>query len=220
MDLRALVVDDEQLARDELCFLLEQLGGVEVVGQAANGVEAIEALERLRPDIVFLDVQMPGLTGFEVARHVARRRPGDPRRLRHGVRPVRHRGVRGERGRLPAQAGRDSRGSSRRSSACAGGWTPAAPLNEHLEKIVRTGRRPAAAPGAGGRQGRRAVPAGPGRRCDLRVPGWGYDIHSDRTGGRNVQLPDAGRAAGAASTRTSSGGCTGRIWSTSTRSRR
>jgi two-component system response regulator LytT len=70
MDLRTLVVDDEQLARDELCFQLAQMGGVEVVGQAANGVEAVEALERLRPDIVFLDIQMPGLTGFEVARHV------------------------------------------------------------------------------------------------------------------------------------------------------
>jgi len=70
MDLRTLVVDDEQLARDELCFQLGQMGGVEVVGQAANGVEAVEALERLRPDIVFLDIQMPGLTGFEVARHV------------------------------------------------------------------------------------------------------------------------------------------------------
>jgi two-component system response regulator LytT len=70
MDLRTLVVDDEQLARDELCFQLAQMGGVEVVGQAANGVEAVEALERLRPDIVFLDIQMPGLTGFEVARHL------------------------------------------------------------------------------------------------------------------------------------------------------
>ena len=70
MDLRTLVVDDEQLAREELCFQLGQLGGVEVVGQAANGVDAVEALERLRPDIVFLDIQMPGLTGFEVARHV------------------------------------------------------------------------------------------------------------------------------------------------------
>ena len=70
MDLRTLVVDDEQLARDELCFQLGQIGGVEVVGQAANGIEAIEALERLRPDIAFLDIQMPGLTGFEVARHV------------------------------------------------------------------------------------------------------------------------------------------------------
>ena len=70
MDLRALVVDDEQLARDELCFQLEQLGGVEIAGQAGNGVEAIDAIERLRPDIVFLDIQMPGLSGFEVARRV------------------------------------------------------------------------------------------------------------------------------------------------------
>ena len=67
------MVDDEQLARDELCFLLAQAGGVEVVGQAANGVEAIDALERLRPDVVFLDIQMPGLSGFEVARHVVAR---------------------------------------------------------------------------------------------------------------------------------------------------
>jgi two-component system, LytTR family, response regulator LytT len=70
MDLRALVVDDEQLARDELCFQLGQIGGVEVAGQAGNGVEAIDAIERLRPDVVFLDIQMPGLSGFEVARRV------------------------------------------------------------------------------------------------------------------------------------------------------
>jgi two-component system LytT family response regulator/two-component system response regulator LytT len=68
MDLRALVVDDEQLAREELCFLLGQLGGVEVVGQAANGIEALGLIEDLAPDLVFLDVQMPGMNGFEVAR--------------------------------------------------------------------------------------------------------------------------------------------------------
>ena len=70
MNLRALVVDDEQLARDELCFQIAQIGGMDVVGQAANGVEAIDALDARRPDLVFLDIQMPGLTGFEVARHV------------------------------------------------------------------------------------------------------------------------------------------------------
>lgn len=68
MDLRVVVVDDEQLARDELGYLLGQVGGVEVVGQAGNGVEALTAIDRLHPDVVFLDVQMPGLTGFEVAR--------------------------------------------------------------------------------------------------------------------------------------------------------
>ena len=76
MDLRALVVDDEQLAREELCFQLEQLGNVEVVGQAGNGLEALESIERLKPDLVFLDVQMPGLTGFEVARRVLERQVG------------------------------------------------------------------------------------------------------------------------------------------------
>jgi two-component system LytT family response regulator/two-component system response regulator LytT len=64
------VVDDEQLARDELCFQLEQRGDVEVVAQAGNGLEALAAVDRHDPDIVFLDVQMPGLTGFEVARRL------------------------------------------------------------------------------------------------------------------------------------------------------
>ena len=70
MDLRAVLVDDEQLARDELGYLLGRVGGVEVIGQAGNGVEALSTIDRLQPDLVFLDVQMPGLTGFEVARRM------------------------------------------------------------------------------------------------------------------------------------------------------
>jgi len=70
MDLKAVLVDDEQLARDELGYLLGQVGGVEVIGQAGNGVEALTTIDRLQPDVVFLDVQMPGLTGFEVARRL------------------------------------------------------------------------------------------------------------------------------------------------------
>ena len=69
-DLRAIVVDDEQLARDELCFLLQQMGGIDVVAQAGNGVDALTVIEGYQPDLVMLDVQMPGLTGFEVARRV------------------------------------------------------------------------------------------------------------------------------------------------------
>jgi two-component system LytT family response regulator/two-component system response regulator LytT len=76
MDLKAVLVDDEQLARDELGYLLEQVGGVEVVGQAGNGIEALTTIERLQPDVVFLDVQMPGLTGFEVARRLLGGRAG------------------------------------------------------------------------------------------------------------------------------------------------
>jgi two-component system response regulator LytT len=68
--LRVLVVDDEQLAREELCFLLSQIGGIELVGQAADGVEALRLAGELTPDLIFLDVQMPGLTGFEVARRL------------------------------------------------------------------------------------------------------------------------------------------------------
>ena len=73
MDIKALVVDDEQLARDELCYLLEQAGGVSVVAQAANGVDALALIAEHAPDLVFLDVQMPGLNGFEVARQVLER---------------------------------------------------------------------------------------------------------------------------------------------------
>ena len=74
MDLRAVLVDDEQLARDELGYLLGQVGGVEVIGEAGNGFEALAAIDRLQPDVVFLDVQMPGLTGFEVARRLLDKR--------------------------------------------------------------------------------------------------------------------------------------------------
>ncbi len=70
MDLRTVLVDDEQLARDELGYLLGQVGGVDVIGQAGDGVEALATIGRLHPDLVFLDVQMPGLTGFEVARRL------------------------------------------------------------------------------------------------------------------------------------------------------
>jgi two-component system LytT family response regulator/two-component system response regulator LytT len=73
-DLRAVLVDDEQLARDELGYLLGQVGGVDVVGQAGNGVEALTTIDRLQPDVVFLDIQMPGLSGFEVARRMVQSR--------------------------------------------------------------------------------------------------------------------------------------------------
>lgn len=68
--LRTLVCDDEQLAREELCFLLEQAGDVDIVGQAGDGPSAMRLAGELKPDLLFLDVQMPGLTGFEVARRL------------------------------------------------------------------------------------------------------------------------------------------------------
>ena len=73
-----MVVDDEQLARDELCYQLEQLAEVEVVAQAGNGLEALSAADRHEPDLVFLDIQMPGLSGFEVARRLLEREQQAP----------------------------------------------------------------------------------------------------------------------------------------------
>jgi two-component system response regulator LytT len=66
MPISALIIDDEQLARDELKYLLDQVGGVDVVAQGTNGIEAVALIEEHRPDLVFLDVQMPGLDGFAV----------------------------------------------------------------------------------------------------------------------------------------------------------
>ncbi len=64
--IRTLLVDDEQLARDRLAGFLAGLVDVEVVGQAGDGVQALEMIEQERPDLVFLDVQMPGMDGFQV----------------------------------------------------------------------------------------------------------------------------------------------------------
>jgi two-component system LytT family response regulator/two-component system response regulator LytT len=74
MPLTALIIDDEQLAREELAYLLEQIGGVEVLAQGANGIEAVELIEEHHPDMVFLDVQMPGLDGFAVIEKLLERR--------------------------------------------------------------------------------------------------------------------------------------------------
>ena len=70
MTIQALVVDDERPARNELCFLLEQLPDVAITGQAADGLEALKLITELKPDLVFLDIQMPGRNGFEVAREL------------------------------------------------------------------------------------------------------------------------------------------------------
>lgn len=66
MPISTIIVDDEQLAREELGFLLKSVADVEVVAQGANGVEAIQLIREHNPELVFLDVQMPGLDGFAV----------------------------------------------------------------------------------------------------------------------------------------------------------
>jgi two-component system LytT family response regulator/two-component system response regulator LytT len=66
MPLNAVIIDDEQLARDELNFLLKGVDDVQVVAQGKNGVEGVNLIREHSPDLVFLDVQMPGLDGFGV----------------------------------------------------------------------------------------------------------------------------------------------------------
>ena len=73
--MRALVVDDEMLARQLMIEHLNKVPNIEVVGQAANGFEAVKLAEELTPDVIFLDIQMPKLSGFEVLELLGERAP-------------------------------------------------------------------------------------------------------------------------------------------------
>jgi len=66
--LKVVIIDDETPARRELRYLLSQVGDVEVVGEASTGTKGLHVIHALRPDVVFLDIQMPGLDGIEVSR--------------------------------------------------------------------------------------------------------------------------------------------------------
>ena len=74
MSISALIVDDEQLARDELAYLLKNSEDVNVVAQGKNGLEAVNLIKEHNPDLVFLDVQMPGLDGFGVIKKLLDKR--------------------------------------------------------------------------------------------------------------------------------------------------
>jgi two-component system, LytTR family, response regulator LytT len=74
MSLSAVIVDDEQLARDELAYLLKNADDVNVVAQGKNGLEAVSLIKEHTPDLVFLDVQMPGLDGFGVIKKLLDKR--------------------------------------------------------------------------------------------------------------------------------------------------
>jgi len=69
--MKVLIVDDEQLARDRLARMLGALEGYEVAGEAAHGVAALEQTQALQPEVVLLDIRMPGMDGLEAARHLA-----------------------------------------------------------------------------------------------------------------------------------------------------
>src|SRR3954451_4801926 len=72
MSVRTIIIDDERLARNELKKLLQDFGEIEVIDEAANVQEGIEKIEKLNPDLIFLDIQMPGKTGFDLLEELDR----------------------------------------------------------------------------------------------------------------------------------------------------
>ena len=74
MAINTIIVDDEKPARDELAFLLKGFPEVQIVGQGRNGVEAVALIKEHAPDLVFLDVKMPGLDGFGVLKKLVERK--------------------------------------------------------------------------------------------------------------------------------------------------
>jgi len=76
--LTAVIVDDEPLARQELLYQLQSAEGVEVLAQGSNGIEAVELIRAHKPDVVFLDVQMPGLDGFAVLKKLLDKKADPP----------------------------------------------------------------------------------------------------------------------------------------------
>jgi len=140
--LRVVVVDDEQLARDELCYQLEHVGDLEVVAQAGNGVEAVAAIDRLDPDLVFLDVQMPGLSGFEVARRLLERAEDAPALIfvtafdQHAIEAFEVNAV--DYLLKPVEAGRLEQAVQRaRRRLASERPSQPVPVNDQLEKIVK-----------------------------------------------------------------------------------
>ena len=116
MSIRVLLVDDQQLVRTGFRMILADEEGIEVVGEAANGREAVDAAPRLRPDVVVMDIRMPVMDGVEATRRLQRHGAGcaagpRPHHVRH--RRARRRGPARRRQRLPAQ-GRDARRLRRR----------------------------------------------------------------------------------------------------------
>ena len=144
MPMKVLIVDDEQLARAELCYQLERLGDIEIVGQAGNGLEALAAVDRQDPDLVFLDIQMPGLGGFEVARRLLERGAEAPALVfvtafdQHAIEAFEVNAV--DYLLKPVEAGRLEQAIDRARRRIEAGRPSAAavpPLNDQLEQIVK-----------------------------------------------------------------------------------
>ena len=70
MDTTCLIIDDEKLARELLHEYLEGFPQIKIIGECAKGTEAVEKINNLKPDLIFLDVQMPGMNGFDVLEEI------------------------------------------------------------------------------------------------------------------------------------------------------
>jgi len=77
--IRVLVVDDQELVRSGFCVILEAVDGVEVVGEAGNGEAAVAAVAAHQPDVVLMDIRMPGMDGLEATRLITRQSPTAPK---------------------------------------------------------------------------------------------------------------------------------------------
>ena len=77
--IRVLVVDDQELVRSGFCVILDAVDGVEVVGEAGNGEAAVAAVAAHRPDVVLMDIRMPGMDGLEATRLITRQSPAAPK---------------------------------------------------------------------------------------------------------------------------------------------
>lgn len=73
MEIRTVIVDDEPLALEEMDFLLKDISEVRVVGRARNGLEAVDVVKKTGPDLLFLDIQMPGMDGFGVLKQILKK---------------------------------------------------------------------------------------------------------------------------------------------------
>jgi two-component system, LytTR family, response regulator LytT len=67
MTIRIFIVDDEQPSREELAYMLGEIPGIELIGEAGTGMEAVKKVKELKPDLMFLDIQLPDLSGLQVA---------------------------------------------------------------------------------------------------------------------------------------------------------
>ncbi|NPU83849.1 MAG: response regulator transcription factor [Syntrophaceae bacterium] len=76
MSIKVMVVDDHDVVREGLRQILEISDDVKVIGEARNGLECLEQLDRLSPDIIFMDIQMPGISGIETTRLARKKKPG------------------------------------------------------------------------------------------------------------------------------------------------